>query len=159
MRGVWERGETQSARSGFPAGAISTVDFLLYRWGVVVKKQGVKSKDAAWGTIPRACESVPGLRRDFDIFAREHEAGVLLCHIDYWGTHYDDHETIGEARRRLSEDFPSNARGRTKSDVAALQHAQSDIYLSRDFLVFRLRSGTCARARRRQRSRSLPKIQ
>ena len=37
------RTETQSARAGFPAGAIPTVDFLLYHFGRVVKKVRVKS--------------------------------------------------------------------------------------------------------------------
>src|SRR6195256_4860328 len=36
------RTETQSARAGFPAGAIPTVDFLLQEVGRVVKKGRVK---------------------------------------------------------------------------------------------------------------------
>jgi hypothetical protein len=39
--------ETQSARSGFPAGAIPTVEFLLHDFGRVVKKVGVKNHDSA----------------------------------------------------------------------------------------------------------------
>src|SRR3954447_21672593 len=35
----------QSARAGFPAGAIPTVDFLLHEIGRIVKKTRVKSHD------------------------------------------------------------------------------------------------------------------